>query len=70
VAIEIELETPGGIAADFDEAFAPVGIIQIEIVVVGHDRSVAAKLKADRGARQAVGAESQGLFLGDANEND
>ena len=45
MAVEVKLQTPRGITTDFDEALASIGVIQIEVVVVGQDRFVARKLK-------------------------
>src|SRR5207249_6108957 len=37
VAVEVELQTPRSVAADLEEGFAPLAVIQIEVVVVGDD---------------------------------
>jgi hypothetical protein len=36
VAVEIELQTPGSVTADFDEGLAPIGVIEVEVVVIGY----------------------------------
>ncbi len=45
MAVEIKFQAPRGITTDFDEALAPIRVIQIEIVVVGQDRFVARKFQ-------------------------
>jgi hypothetical protein len=35
MAVEIELQTPGGVTADFDEGFAPIDVIQVEVTIIG-----------------------------------
>jgi hypothetical protein len=42
MAVWIKLQTP---TADFDEALTPIGVIQIEVIVVGQDRFVAREFK-------------------------
>ncbi len=70
VAVEIELQAPRGIAAHFQERLAPVGVIQVEIVVVGKDRFVAREFEPHPTAGQAAGTEGIGFLLGQADEHD
>jgi hypothetical protein len=69
MAVEIDLQTPGGVTADFDEALAPIGVIQIEVIVIGQHRFVARELKEGPFTGQPMGAEGIGFFLGDTDED-
>src|SRR6202007_1989946 len=69
MAVEIKLQTPGGVTADFDEGLAPIGVIQIEVIIIGQYRFVARELKGGSFTGQTAGGEGIGFFLGDTDED-
>src|ERR1700739_1961896 len=69
MAVEIKLQTPGGVTADFDEGLAPIGVIQIEVIIIGQYRFVARELKGGSFTGQPTGAEGIGFFLGDTDKD-
>jgi hypothetical protein len=45
MAVLDKLQAPRAITTDFHEALAPIGVIQIEVVLVGQGRFMACKFK-------------------------
>src|SRR5437867_2156987 len=67
--VEVELKAPGCVTADLQERFAPLGVIEIEIVVIGDNRFVAGELEDHSFAGQAPSAEGVGFLLSDSDED-